>query len=267
MSEDKTNYGVPEEIAIDVSVTALNEELRRAGMLPLAVVAPTDCIGQDENARYMLPEQMEQLVRNIQSDGRLESVPLVYVDPDRPGKYRILSGHHRVEAAKAAGLARILVMVADPRSRDEIVSKQLAHNAISGLDDKSILAKLFASIQDVEFRLRTGLSDSLANIQYQGLSLKMAQWETLVLLFLPEEIAQFDAVMDELGKQSALRETAYVRVAAMGDWDAFTKVLRKLKRIENIKNDATAVARLIELAGERLAQLAEERAAQNEEVK
>ena len=88
----------------------LNKELKKLGMLELAIVNPKDCLPQKVNARYMTAETMHQLTENIKKDGHLESVPLVHKDGD---KYRIISGHHRIDAAKAAQLDQILVMIAD----------------------------------------------------------------------------------------------------------------------------------------------------------
>lgn len=55
---------------------------------------------QDINARIMKNEMQDQLTANIKKRGQLESLPLfVLVD----GKLEIISGHHRVKSARAAG--------------------------------------------------------------------------------------------------------------------------------------------------------------------
>lgn len=135
-----TNVTSKKEAQSVPEIEALNEKLVSAGMLPLRLVSPNDCVGADLNARYMPIETMRILTENIKADGRLESVPLVYVDAKLPeGKYRIISGHHRIEAAKNAGVTQILVMVASPQDADDVVSRQLAHNALVGLDRKSVV--------------------------------------------------------------------------------------------------------------------------------
>ena len=56
---------------------------------------------QDINARIMKNEMQDQLTANIAKRGQLESLPLL-VNVD--GVIEIISGHHRIKSARAAGL-------------------------------------------------------------------------------------------------------------------------------------------------------------------
>jgi ParB-like chromosome segregation protein Spo0J len=109
------------------NLSSLNEQTRALGLPEIAIVKPSDCMEQEKNARYFAPEVFQQLVDNIKSDGRLESIPLCYqTDKDKEaGKYHIISGHHRVSAAKQAGLEFIMIFVFCPKDRYEIIAKQL----------------------------------------------------------------------------------------------------------------------------------------------
>ena len=57
---------------ITQSVNNFNSIAQSLGLLPIAVVNPKDCKGQDKNARYFKPEVFKQLVANIKKYGHLE---------------------------------------------------------------------------------------------------------------------------------------------------------------------------------------------------
>lgn len=235
-------------------LSTLNAALRESGMCEVAIVRPQDCVGQKKNARYFTPEKFAQLVQNIKRDGRLESVPLVYRSDENSDKYVIISGHHRIDAAKEAGLEQILVFVTTPESRDEIVSKQLSHNALVGKDDPMLLAELFNSIAEMDLRLASGLSDEVSKISYASLNFRVGEYKELVLMFLPEQLEDLEAKMTEIANSSIADKNSTVFLASLADYERFTATLRQIKKVENIKNNATAVQRMAELA---LLQLAE----------
>lgn len=228
---------------------ALNEQLKDLGLCEILLVRPEDCIPADVNARYMTPEIMQILTQNIQKDKRLESMPLVWSDPDLPeGKYRIISGHHRIDAAKAAGLKYIMVMLATPDSRDDVVSKQLSHNALTGMDDRMILQQLFDSISDISKRFSTGLQDGVNSVSYTSINFKAGIFKEFTVLFLPEDIKQYDATMDELVNSFPIKGSTTTRIASISTFEDFKSAIIRIKRAENIKSNATALTRLVELA-------------------
>ena len=126
-------------------LSLLNEKL--AGLFPyrLEMVTPGELKLLEKNARYMKAEQFQSLVENIKKDGNLSSLPLCYREKD--GKLRVLSGNHRVQAGRQAGVEQILVMVVgDEKDSDARLAIQLSHNAIAGQDDLVILKELWESI-------------------------------------------------------------------------------------------------------------------------
>src|SRR5215472_18033197 len=80
---------------------------------PLAIelrrVDPRALKRREVNARFMEPEQFKRLVENVKVDGALTEIVLCCQNED--GSLEILSGHHRQEAAIAAGQATIWAMV------------------------------------------------------------------------------------------------------------------------------------------------------------
>lgn len=232
---------------LEQHIQQLNAQLRQHGLLEIAVVNPKDCIGQKVNARYFSAEKMQQLTKNIAETGALESAPLVYREGD---KWRIISGQHRRDGAIAAGVELMLVFVAKPENQDDITSKQLAHNALVGQDDKALLAQLFESITDISKRLATGLSDEAARISYTSLNFRIGEFKEFMVLFLPEDLQDVEKGLEHIATMTTFTPKTEVRLAPLSVFDDFARLLRKIKKSENIKSNAAAIVKMVELAGE-----------------
>ena len=116
-------------------------------------VDPKTLKPREKNARYMTNEQLERLTENVKRDGRLTSLPLVHTLAD--GRLELISGHHRTLASIGAGFDQIEVIVITTELDDSrITALQLSHNAISGQDDKSILAGLYEALDLPERKLQ-----------------------------------------------------------------------------------------------------------------
>jgi hypothetical protein len=110
---------------------------------------------QDKNARYMTKEMMERLTATVRRDQRLESLPFC---AETKRGVEIVSGHHRVRAATAAGQTNVWCIVdTTGLTPDQIKAKQLAHNSIAGIDDEAVLAQIYGEIADSESRLEAFL--------------------------------------------------------------------------------------------------------------
>lgn len=239
---------------VSENLDRLNAVLLEEGMLPLAIVNPVDCVAAEVNARYMPPQVMQTFIDNIKKDQRLESTPLVWKDPELPeGKYRIISGHHRIEASKGAGITSILVMICTPQDRDDLISRQLAHNAIVGLDDKAILSQLFESISDISKKFATGLSSSIEKINYPALSFKVGTFKELTPLFIPSQIADLEETIARI----QVKSQAQVLIEPLENYDTVIKAIQRIKKVENIKSTNAAVSRMVELAKMKLDEMDE----------
>ena len=73
--------------------------------LPLDV-----CQEVPRRRRKLTPEQFEELKANLRSNALVHPIS---VEPPNGGKYRIISGHNRVDAYRALGRASILAVVRD----------------------------------------------------------------------------------------------------------------------------------------------------------
>jgi hypothetical protein len=226
----------------------LNEQL--AGLFPyrLELTNPAELKLLDKNARYMKAEQFQALVENVRKDGNLSSLPLCYREDD--GSLLVLSGNHRILAARQAGLEQLLVMVvADKKTADEKLGIQLSHNAIAGQDDLVILKELWESIGNVQAKLYAGLDSdtvkALEGIQFSAISEQRLKYKMANFVFLPEEIEG----LDELLKAIAVVFTAdVVYLANLNTYDAFFKIIVEIKKRCQIKNSAAAFLKLVELA-------------------
>ncbi|MDR1197546.1 MAG: ParB/RepB/Spo0J family partition protein [Prevotellaceae bacterium] len=231
------------------NLSLVNEQTRAMGFPEIAIVNPNDCIEQEKNARYFAPEVFQQLVDNVKSDGRLESIPLCYqTEKDKEnGKYHIISGHHRVSAAKQAGLGFIMIFVIHPKNRDEIIAKQLSHNSLVGKDDKVILFELFNEINNIQQKISSGINNEIEKIQYTSLNFHLGNFKQFILLFSCGEEERFDGLMTELENTVQVKHDSAVRIVDNNCFDKFADNLRKIKKAKNIKNNAVGFTRMMEI--------------------
>lgn len=209
------------------------------------------------NARYMTGPQLNRLAENIRRDGALTSVPLVAKDEN--GELEVLSGNHRVTAARMAGLQRITVMeVLTPLPDNRKIALQLSHNAVNGQDDLSVLQKLYDEL-DFDSKAYSGITDdwfeNMAELDISGLSIGQPEYQELSFLFLPGEMQAFEAVLSEI-EAKAKKMRVHV-----GDLDQFQQVfdaIVRTKRIANVHNASLAIEAAVGFALERIEQLEQE---------
>jgi hypothetical protein len=226
----------------------LNEKL--GGLFPyrLELASPGELKLLEKNARYMKAEQFQTLVENVQQDGNLSSLPLCHREKD--GRLRVLSGNHRVMAARQAGVEQVLVLVvAKEKDADQRLAIQLSHNAIAGQDDLVILKELWESIQDVQARVYAGLDSdtlkALQGIQFAAISEQRLRYKLTNFLFLPEELEDLDQLLKETAAAFA---GDVVYLAHLQTFDAFFELITRIKKRCQIKNSAAAFLKLMDLA-------------------
>ena len=221
-----------------------------------------------KNARFMSGQQLRQLASNIKRDGALTSLPLLYkpdkvANPDffeqSGGRPIIISGNHRVMAAREAGLRSckailITTQVSDSRLR----AIQLSHNAISGQDDISILTQLYESL-DLDEKLYSGLTDDdfdIEKVDVSGLGLGAIEYVEIVLAFLPQEIKPVEGWLKSIEDSGRKSETLVARYA---DFDEFIHTMSRVKLECKVTNSALAFSQMCMLANERIDQIVGER--------
>lgn len=234
----------------------LNEALGDSVPYKLGVVVPREVRLLDKNARYMNHEMFTNLVNNIKKDGALSSLPLCY-QPTPEAEMIVLSGNHRVQAAQSAGLEFMMVLIIDRElSRSEQVAIQLSHNAISGKDDQAILKSLWDEIEDIDLRMYAGLDSELLaeldKLEFVTISDAQPDFKQVILLFLPEEVEQIKALLQEADVLFSQDETF---ISSRAHYETIFDTLVEVKDKFNIVNNPTALLKIFELAGERLAEI------------
>jgi len=219
-----------------------------------ALVDPKELKLLDKNARYMDKETFDQLTANIRRDGALSSTPFCHMDGS--GKMTVLSGNHRVMAAREAGLARIPVMYTDRvLSKGEKIAIQISHNAITGKDDPVILKSLWDELDDIELKMYAGLDSEilkeLEKMEFTSISEAHLDVKMVTVAFLPEEAAALREALEQADILFAGEENY---VAARSHYESVFAAVAAVKEKYNIVSNPTAFMKLIELARERMAE-------------
>ncbi|ELJ9990401.1 ParB N-terminal domain-containing protein [Citrobacter freundii] len=209
-------------------------------------VALADLQLLQKNAHYMDPDEFTRLVNNIKKDGVLTSLPVVY-------RGTVLSGNHRTQAAIKAGLEEAdVIEIISELSEDEQKAIQLSHNAIKGKDDSNILRELYESINSLDLKLYSGLTDDdfkITDVEVQTLSFVQPTYEDMVIAFLPEEKTLFIEALEKIGKKAKDRLIVAGRAS---DFDLVFKAVIDAKSKLNIINTAEALKTIAELALQKL---------------
>jgi len=203
---------------------------------------------QDKNARVMSLEKFERLTSNIGKDKRLESLPLVTPVKNQAdnNEFLIISGHHRVRAARAAGMQFIHVMSLDEElTHDQIRAKQLAHNALAGFDNPDVLAELYAEIEDVNEKLASGITDMDLEIEAPVMHADDIEvdfdFETLSILFMPKQATRFDEILSTIEPESKLY------LADKADFERIKAQIQEISKRENVRNMSAIMARMLDI--------------------
>lgn len=233
--------------ATEAALTALNASLDDMGQpYKLALVDPASLKELDKNAHYMTHETFQNLVENIQRDGALASVPFCWHDGTT---FHVLSGNHRVKAALAAGVGRILILFDDrPLSRQERVAIQLSHNAINGKDDPALLKELWAEIDDLSLKYYAGLDDKqleqLVDTQFKSMREAVLDYKSIMFLFLPEEVETLENAFQRAVESTVCEEAVTARLT---EFSRLVDALDKTKASYATKNHAVALSIVLDV--------------------
>ena len=229
---------VAEQALDNARVDEINAKL--TGDYKIAIIPVEQLRLLEKNARFMPYETFQKLVSNIKRDGGLTSVPFCWKRGE--GDFLVLSGNHRVMAAKEAGLPEVLVMYTDKElSRQEQIAIQLSHNSLAGEDDLNILKSLWDEIDDLALKYYSGLDDKVLEEMEKNSQKTLSEvnldYKVLLFMFLPEEIENVDAVL-ETAQEGKGDE---VRLAALSQFERLLAATSTVKASHNIKNSAVAL--------------------------
>ncbi len=208
----------------------------------IAEVDVEDLIEQELNARIMEDAKFKQLVSNIKKRGELEQLP--YCAKTDKG-IEIVSGHHRVRAAKLAGLKQIHILLdKSGLSRSAIAAKQIAHNSIEGTDDQKILKQISDIITDVDDMLETALTEDFFNnvmseVEKASVPKVDFEWKTIQFMFLPHMVEDLERLKKAV---NAADLTGFVPIE---EFENMVNAISKAGDVENVRNIGAVVHAMI----------------------
>lgn len=198
-------------------------------------------IEQELNARTMNIQMFQRLAKTIGKGNRLESLPFCALTNSG---VEIISGHHRVRAAISAGLKELFVIVdTTGLTKSEIKAKQLAHNSISGEDDKSILKEIYTQITDNESREESYLEIGDVKFEKADIDVNLKpETEIVVLAFTPNAFAAWEDLIAQC--PPATKEIA---LAEENQSKALRVVIQRVGEKYDVRQVGRAIEKLIEV--------------------
>jgi len=229
------------------SVTEPQKILELGNGLELWKVHPSSLREQDVNARSMPKAMFERLAQTIARDKRLESLPLC-AKTERG--LEIISGHHRVRAATAAGISEMFVLVdVTGLTRSQIAAKQLSHNSIEGEDNAQLLAEIYRQIEDAESKLEAFIDQKLdielPKVKIEGLDIEI-DFKTVLLIFLPRVKERLDHALEYIRSTGQRLDGVYI--ASESDYSPLEKAVRKINEEYDVRVVADAIGKMADLA-------------------
>jgi len=208
---------------------------------------------QTLNARSMSSEMFLQLADNVKRGSRLESLPFCALTDNG---LEIVSGHHRVRAARKADVVEIWVLVdVSGLSRDQIRAKQLAHNSIQGQDNMDLIRQIFQQIDDVEARIEAYVDvinlDDLAGMSVTLTSKDLeVEFDTkcVSINFLPVQFKEFEYAMTLL--EGTKPDVVYL--AQRGEYEELVAAMDTVVKAYDIRSTPTILAKMAQIVIEQI---------------
>lgn len=207
-----------------------------------------------KNAHFMNKAEFDQLTQNIAKHKELTSVPTCV--KQKNGKYLVISGNHRVKAARAAGLNQIHILYCHENeiSNDEQLAIQLSHNSIKGSDDLIILKELVESINSMEYKEFAFINEEdfeeLDRIRYEMLN-PMNATVMYTFAFFESSAEAFESLKREI---NLLPSSAQPNVELAPRWilKDFNEIVSKIQQEFGLKSTGLAIVKMVELASRQL---------------
>lgn len=202
-----------------------------------------------KNAHFMNDKTFRALVENIKRDGALSSVPFCVEHTD--GTMTVISGNHRVQAAKQAGLLSIPVMyvLEENTSKDWLLATQLSHNSIFGQDDAEIVKQILDEITDVAMKEYAHISQeylNAVNITDYSVELPNNEVVPITLMFVDTQKASFDRITEQLEimTNEELNATTLLPLESL---KRLNEVSAKIQTKYKIKSQALSICKMLEI--------------------
>ena len=182
------------------------------GKFKIAEVQLSDIKLVKKNAHFMQQDTFNALVNNIRRDGQLSSVPFCVKHSD--GSYTVVSGNHRTQAAKMAGLTSIHVMYID---EEETTNDWL-------------LATQLESVKDINYTVEMPNNEIVP----------------VTLMFVDTQKTTFDKLMETLDCYSE-KELGNLTLVDMDTMHRLNEVSAKVQTKYKIKSQALSICKMLEI--------------------
>jgi len=195
----------------------------------------------------MSPMAFKQLSANIGHRGALESLPFC---AETKRGFEIVSGHHRIRSARAAGVFCIhFILDRSGLTRDQITAKQLAHNSIGGIDDQQVLKELYDSIKDAEARIEAFLDPADFEPKLESVTIgdieTDIEFKQISFLFLAHQLESFDDAANEIEK-----DTEMVGIADLEKYEQIKEAIHRVREIDDIRAVGMIISRMSDIVKE-----------------
>lgn len=205
---------------------------------------------QDVNAQSMTKEAFDRLQTTIGRDSRLESLPFCALIDDH---LEIVSGHHRVRAARSAGISDIFILVdVTGLTPDQVKAKQLAHNAITGDSDPELIRRIYEAIGDVDARMESFIDPisfdlDMPKVQIDDIDMGL-HFETVIIMFVPWERQYFEDAARVIEREISGTKAKTVYMSELERFEAWQSLNLRLINEYDIRTMSTVMAKMAELA-------------------
>ncbi len=226
-----------------------------------ATVDVSQIVPTEVNANKMTSEEFARLKDNIKKSGGLSSAIGCYKRKE-DGRYVIISGNHRYQAALELRYTDVPVIYADEEdlSKDEIIALQLSHNSLHGSDDKGILKRLFDEICDVEFKAFAYIDvNEIKSIDLDSSSFALQKEQYSVGIVIYRDDLDTLTELIELTRETEAKSDIVLLADGKINEKNWLVLNERLRKELEIKSTNICFAKLLQLASERLDQLKEER--------
>ncbi len=195
LPEGKTRLDLVRERAFD-------NPLKKRGRM----VVNLDRLIEDPNNERKVFRNMAGLIASIKRNGLIEPITVT----EEPGSdvFRIITGHRRFRAAKAAGLAQVEVIIREPEAEPERRLKSVVSNLQrEDIGPVEMAEALQSLMDDGQFAKRQDLADAIG---------KSAQWvsDVLAVLGMPVDLQEKVRTSEVLVSYDAA-----TKIARIGDSD------------------------------------------------
>jgi len=170
-------------------------------------------------------------------------------DPEVKDRYEVISGNHRVKAAKMAGVSQIHILVEHGLTLAEKRAKQISQNTLVGKDDEQILRELLSDISDAEEKRYAFVNEeylkSVTDFDYDIVQPTHEIVNYNLTFFEPDE-RYFKQVCEQVEEAtSAEEETILLPKPAM---EKFLEISGEISTKYKIKSLAIALLKMAELS-------------------